>query len=160
MILKIYFIGLIAIIIGLFSVFGLIIYDMRRGKYKVNDSILMQEAETKYGILYPDKSIDDLKNEIEKVAELLIAGEESNRYTELLRRKAQKDVRVQELNDAIVENVELVKYVGDVLKARIKYKDYDYEYNLILSFSTVTAGRVFLNSYFLFKNKLMMKDVS
>ena len=160
MILKIYFIGLMVIILGLFIVFGLIIYDIKRGKYKVNDSILMQEAETKYGILYPDKSIDDLKNEIEKVAELLIAGEESNRYTELLRRKAQKDVRVQELKDAIVENVELVKYVGDVLKARIKYKDYDYEYALILSFSTVTAGRVFLNSYFIFKNKMIMKEVS
>ena len=90
----------------------------------------------------------------------MIAGEESNRYTELLRRKAQKDVRVQELKDAIVENVELVKYVGDVLKARIKYKDYDYEYALILSFSTVTAGRVFLNSYFIFKNKMIMKEVS
>ena len=160
MILKIYFIGLACIILGLFSIFGLLIYDMRRGKYKVNDSILAQEAETKYGILYPDKSIEDLKNEIEKVAELLMAGEESNRYTELLRRKAQKDTRMQELKDAVVENVELIKYVGDVLKAKIRYKDYDYEYTLILSFSTVTAGRVFLNSYFIFKNNMMIKDVS
>lgn len=160
MILKIWLIGLSFIIIGLFILFGLLINDIRQGRYNVKDSILTQEAENKYGILYPEKSIQDLKDEIEKVAELLVAGEESNRYTELLRQKAQKDTRIKEINDAIIENVELIKYVNDVLKARIKYKDYDNEYTLILSFNIVTAGRVFLDSYFVFKTKIAVKDAS
>ena len=159
MILKIVLIGIFFIIIGLFILFGFLISDIRKGQYKVDGSILAQEAEDKYGVLYPDNSISDLKDEIEKVAELLIAGEESNRYTESLRKKAKEDERIQEMNQAITENVELVKYVGDVLKARIKYKDYDNEYTLILSFSTVSGGRVFLNDYFVFKNKIL-EDVS
>ena len=160
MILKIWLIGLSFIIIGLFILFGFLINDIRQGKYKVNDSVLAQEAENKYGILYPEKSIQELKDEIEKVAELLVAGEESNRYTEILRQKVQKDSRIKEINDAIVENVELIKYVNDILKARIKYKDYNNEYTLILSFSIVTAGRVFLNSYFVFKNKIVIEEAS
>ena len=160
MTLKIILIGIFFIIIGLFILFGFLISDIRKGRYKVDDSILSKEAENKFGILYPETSIADLKDEIEKVAELLIAGEESNRYTELLRKKAQDDERIQEINNAVTENVELVKYVGDILKARIKYKDYDNEYTLILSFNTVTSGRVFLNDYFVFKNKIVMEDAS
>lgn len=160
MILKVCLIATFFIIIGLFILFAFLISDIRKGRYKVNDSILSQEAEDKYGILHPENSINDLKDEIEKVAELLIAGEESNRYTELLRQKAQNDERIQEISDAVSENVELVKYVNDVLKARIKYRDYENEYTLILSFSIVTAGRVFLNNYFVFKNKIEFADAS
>ena len=160
MTLKIILIGLIFIIIGLFILFGILINDIKKGRYKVNDSLLAQEAENKYGLLYPENSIDDLKAEIEKVAEILIAGEESNRYTEALRQKAKNDERIQEINNAVIEKVELVKYVSDVLKARIRYKDYENEYTLILSFSTVTGGRVFLNNYFVFKNKIEIVNAS
>ena len=132
---------------------------MNKSILDVKGSILTQEAEDKYGILYPENSINDLKNEIEKIADLLTAGEESNRYTEALRQKAINDERIQEVKNAVVENVELLKYVNDVLKARIKYKDYENEYTLILSFSTVTSGRVFLNKYFIFKNKIEYADV-
>lgn len=160
MILKIILIGLFFIIIGLFILFGFLINDIRRGRYKVDGSILAQEAEDKYGLLYPDNSINELKDEIEKVAELLIAGEETNRYTESLRKKAEEDERIKEIRNSVAENVELVKYVSDVLKARIKYKDYDNEYTLILSFNTVSGGRVFLKDYFIFKTKIAMEDVS
>lgn len=160
MILKVVLIGLFFIIIGLFVLFGLLINDIRKGRYKVEDSIISQEAEDKYGILFPEKSIDELKNEIEKIAELLITGEDSNRYAEILRDKAKNDIRIQEINNAVIENVELVKYVNDILKARIKYKDYDNEYTLILSLSPVTSGRLFLNDYFVFKNKIEVKEVS
>ena len=159
MILNIIIIGLFFIIISLFVLFGFLISDIRNGQYNVKGSILTQEAEDKYGILYPENSINDLKNEIEKIADLLTAGEESNRYTEALRQKAINDERIQEVKNAVVENVELLKYVNDVLKARIKYKDYENEYTLILSFSTVTSGRVFLNKYFIFKNKIEYADV-
>lgn len=160
MILKVILIGIIFIIIGFFVLFGIVIHDIKKGRYKVDDSVLMQEAENKYEMLYPDNSINELKNEIEKVADLFVTGEESNRYTEMLRKKAEKDERIQEIKEAVLENVELVKYVDDILKARIKYRDYDCEYTLILSFNTVAGGRVFLNDYFVFKNKIMMKEVS
>lgn len=154
MIFKIVSIGLCLIIVGLIIVFGFIIFDFRKGRYDVKDSFLAKEAEERYGIMYPEKTISELKDEIEKVAELLISGEESNRYTELLKQKAQNDIRIREINNAVIENVELVKYVDDVLKARIKYKDYNFRYTLILSLCTVTSGRVFLNDYFVFKNKI------
>ena len=154
MIINVFIFSLVFIVIGIFLVFAIIIKDIKNGKYKVEDSILEKEAEEKYGKLYPEHSIEDLKNEIEKIVEIFVAGEESNRYTETLRQKAQNDERIQEINDAIIENVELVKYVDDVLKARVKYKNYEYEYTLILSFGTVTGGRVFLNDYFVFKNKI------
>lgn len=153
--LTIILISLFFIIIGLFILFGFLIKDIRNGQYEVGkDSILSKEAENKYGILYPDNSISELKDEIEKIAELLIAGEESNRYTELLRQKALSDKRIKEIQDTVVENVELVKYVNDNLKARIKYRDFNNVYTLILSFSTVTKGRIFLNKYFVFKKKI------
>ena len=159
MVLKIILIGIFFIIIGLFILFGFLIYDIRKGRYKVDGSILAKEAEEKYGVLFPDNTINDLKSEIEKVAELLVAGEESNRYTEKLREKAKEDERIQEINNSVVENVELVKYVNDNLKARIKYKDFENEYTLILSFNTVSGGRVFLKDYFIFKNKIVMEEV-
>ena len=154
MILNIILIILFFIIISLFILFGFLIKDVTNGKYKVENSLLSKEAEDKYGILYPNSSIDELKSEIEKIAELLVAGEESNRYTEGLRQKALNDSRMKEIKDSVVESVELVKYVDDNLKARIKYKYFENEYTLILSFSTVTSGRVFLNKYFVFKNKI------
>jgi len=160
MLLKVILIGIFFIIIGLFILFGFLIYDIRKGRYKVDGSILAQEAEEKYGVLFPNNAISDLKSEIEKVAELLVAGEECNRYTEKLREKAKEDERIQEIRNSVVENVELVKYVNDVLKARIKYKDFENEYTLILSFNTVSGGRVFLNDYFIFKNKIVVEEVS
>ena len=158
--LTICLIGIAFVIIGVFIMFGFIIKDIRNGQYSVKDSLLEKEAEDKYGILYPENSISELKDEIEKIAELLAAGEESNRYTELLRQKAINDLRMKKINDSVVENVELVKFVDNNLKARIKYKDFENEYTLILSFNTVTAGRVFLTKYFVFMNKLELEKVS
>ena len=158
--LTISLISLFFIIIALFVLFGLLIRDIRNGQYKVKDSILSKEAEEKYGNLFPKNTIDDLKDEIEKIAELLSSGHESNRYTELLRQKAINDIRMNKIKDAVVENVELVKFVDDNLKASIKYKDYENEYTLILSFNTVTSGRVFLIKYFIFMNKIEYEKVS
>lgn len=160
MILKVSLIGIMFLIIVIIAMFGFLINEIHKGRYEVDNSILEKEAEGKYEVLYPKNSINDLKDEIEKIAELLIAGEETNRYTELLRRKAENDERMHEISNAVTEKVELVKYVNDVLKARIKYKDYENEYTLILSFSTVTGGRVFLNDYFVFKNKIEIANAS
>lgn len=160
--LNIILVGLFFIILTVFVIFGFLIRDIRNGQYEVkdNNSILAKEAKDKYEGLYPENSIEELKNEIEKIAELLVAGEESNRYTELLRRKAINDTRMKKIKDSVTENVELVKYVDDNLKARIKYRDYENEYTLILSFNTVATGRVFLTKYFVFKNKLELENVT
>ena len=158
--LNIILVGLFFIILTVFVIFGFLIRDIRNGQYEVKDNNSILAKEDKYEGLYPENSIEELKNEIEKIAELLVAGEESNRYTELLRRKAINDTRMKKIKDSVTENVELVKYVDDNLKARIKYRDYENEYTLILSFNTVATGRVFLTKYFVFKNKLELENVT
>lgn len=146
------YIVLIIISISILICFGIIISDIKKGKYIIgtNKSILSVEAEEKYLREFSKRNIKDLKIEIEKIADMLINGDESNRYTESLRQKAKKDQNIALLKDAVTENVELIKYAGDFLKARIKYKDYNHTYSLILSMSTVTEGRVFLDNYFTF----------
>ena len=143
----------IVVISSILIAFALVINDIGKGRYRItSQSILSKEAEDKYQNEFPEQSINNLKSEIEKVADILVNTEESNRYTEKLRQKAQKDERIKALQNAALQNVELMKYVDGDLKARVKYKDYDYEYTLILSMNTVTTGRVFLNKYFIFKN--------
>ncbi len=158
MIIQIYW---IIISLSILIAFAIVIKDIRAGKYKLKsntDSFLSIDAEKRYKEQFPEHSIIKLKQEIEKVADILIENEESNRYTEALRQKANKDARIRQLRDAAIENVEIVKYVNDVLKARIKYKDYEYEYSLILSMNTVATGRVFLNDYFIFKDKIKITN--
>ncbi|MCI8309401.1 MAG: hypothetical protein HFJ45_04225 [Clostridia bacterium] len=155
-------ISLIIITISILISYVLIIDYIRKGKYKVKDdaSILSKEAEDRYFKEFPEYTIQDLKLEIEKVADILINNESSNRYTEALRQKAKNDDKIKVLKDSVVDKVEIIKYVDGVLKARVKYRDNNHEYSLILSMNTVTTGRVFLNSYYIFKDKLTFARVS
>jgi len=156
---MIFDISLIIISISILIAYIFIINDVKRGKYKVkNRSILSEEAENKYNKEFPLVDIKDLKSEIQKVAEILIANKPSNRYTEILRQKAKKDDKIQELKKAKVNNVELIKYVDGVLKSRIKYTKGKDEYSLILNMDTVTSGRVFLNNYYIFKDKIKLEE--
>lgn len=153
---------MIYIVLIIFSISALlalavILIDANKGKYTIKEkngielkSILSAEAEEKYLKEFSENNIKDLKIQIEKVADMLISGDESNRYTENLRKRAQKDEQIIALKNAVVEKVELIKYTGDDLKARINYKDYNNKYSMILSMNTVVKGRVFLNNYFIF----------
>ena len=162
--MNFFLIGMIIIVISILIAFALIIKDVRIGKYEIAgktvESILGKEAEIKYAHEFPEHSITDLKNEIEVVADILINNEPSNRYTERLRQKAAKDERIQEIREAIQENVEIVKYIDGNLKARVRYRDLKNKYLLILSMNTVATGRVFLNDYFIFKDKLNLKEAN
>ena len=112
MIIQIYW---IIISLSILIAFAIVIKDIRAGKYKLKsntDSFLSIDAEKRYKEQFPEHSIIKLKQEIEKVADILIENEESNRYTEALRQKANKDARIRQLRDAAIENVEIVKYVN------------------------------------------------
>lgn len=134
-------------------VFALIIKDVDVGKYNIknNESIIAKEAEENYLKDFPKYTIKDLKIEIEKIADILIDNQESNRYTDILREKVKKDYRIKAIKDLIPENVELMKYNKKTLRARVEYNDYNYTYFLVLDMEPVTKGRVFVNDYYIFK---------
>lgn len=135
-------------------VLALVLHDIKNVEYKVKDeSELKKEAEEKYLSEFPDYTLFSLKSEIEKIADILIDNQPSNRYTELLREKAAKDEKVQELKNAAAQDVDIIKYYKGNLKAKVEFKDYDYNYSMILNLSTVARGRVFLNNYTVLKQK-------
>lgn len=145
---------IIAISLALIIAFGLIIRDIKNAKYNVKDeSEIKKEAEEKYLKEFPDYTIFRLKSEIETIADILVDNQESNRYTELLRKKASKDEKIKCLKDAVVEDIDIVRYNKGNLKAKVKYKDYDYKYSMVLNLSTVSRGRVFLNNYLVYKER-------
>ena len=92
-------------------VLALVLHDIKNVEYKVKDeSELKKEAEEKYLSEFPDYTLFSLKSEIEKIADILIDNQPSNRYTELLREKAAKDEKVQELKNAAAQDVDIIKY--------------------------------------------------
>lgn len=135
-------------------ILGLVLRDIKNAQYKVkNESELKKEAEERYLSEFPDYTLYSLKSEIEKIADILIDNQPSNRYTELLREKAAKDEKVKELKNAAAQDVDIIKYNKGNLKAKLKFKDYEYNYSMILNLSTVARGRVFLNNYTILKQK-------
>ena len=84
----------------------------------------------------------------------MVDNQSSNRYTELLREKASKDEKVQKLKGAVMEDIDILKYNKGNLRAKIKYRDYDYNYSMVFNLSTVARGRVFLNNYLVYKEKI------
>ena len=120
--------GLIGLIIFSGSVivaYIIIMIDIRYGKYTLSEdkSILSMKSEEKYLKEFPNYTIEALKTEIAKIADMLLKNQESNRYTEVLREKANKDEQVKVLKEAVVDKVDLIKYNDGDLKARIRYKD-------------------------------------
>ncbi len=152
---NIVLIVIMCISLALIIAFGLIIRDIRNAKYKVKEeSTVEKEAEEKYLKDFPDYTIFSLKVEIEKIADILIDNEQSNRYTEALREKSLKDEDIKSLKNAVLENVEIVRYSNGSLIAKIKYRDYDYNYSMVFKLSTVSRGRVFLDNYIIYKERI------
>ena len=145
-----------SVLVIILIVFLLIIKDVNKGKYNVKESdgsALSKEAEEKYLKQFPNYTIKDLKLEIEKIADILVDNQESNRYTEVLRQKAKNDDKIKRLKDTVIQDVDIMKYNRGILKAKVKYKDFENEYSLVLNMNTVTRGRVFLNNYYVFKEQ-------
>lgn len=152
---EIIFSCVILISISLIVIFSIIIHDVKNNEYDVKEkSEIGKEAEEKYLKEFPNYTIFSLKSEIEKIADILVDNQSSNRYTELLREKASKDEKVQKLKDAVMEDIDILKYNKGNLRAKIKYRDYDYNYSMVFNLSTVARGRVFLNNYLVYKEKI------
>ena len=70
---------IIIFIISVFSIFGFILHQYNTGKYNVNNGFFEKNSIENYKKDYPNKSIEDLKVEIEKIAYRLMEDQDSNR---------------------------------------------------------------------------------
>jgi hypothetical protein len=125
-------------------------YQLSTNKYNFSNEKIGIEN---YKHDYPEKSIDELKLEIEHVANMLLENTESSRYTERIREKANKDKKIRLIKNEFADSVEIVDYNNKFLKAKVNYYVGKYKYNLILDMKTVTKGKVFLNKYSLLRQK-------
>lgn len=145
---------IIGLIIAMLIAFTIILYEYNSGKYNVENSLIEEKSLEDYQKDYPSKTTEELKIEIEKIADRLIDNLKSNRYTEKIRKKAEDDEEIRKLKNQIVDNVKIINYKDKKLKARVDYNLEDLEYSLIFDMITVNRGRVFLKKYKLMKQKL------
>lgn len=106
-----------------------------------------ENAEKKYFQDFPKKTSDDLKYEIGKIAELLLDNKPCNRYTEIVRKKANKDKKIQDLKNIKDVEIKIINYDNKKVKAQILFKDLTEDYNLNFDMDAVSQGRLFLNGY-------------
>lgn len=144
---------IIIFIVSVFAVFGFILHQYNTGKYNVNNGFFEKNSIENYKKDYPNKSIEDLKVEIEKIADRLMADQDSNRYTNKMKEKFQNDRRIEPLRDQFIDNVKIMNYQDKKLKAKVNYIVENDEYSLIFDMITVNRGRVFLKKYNLMKQK-------
>jgi hypothetical protein len=134
-------------------------YQFKSGRYNVSNGYLEKIGIENYKRDYPEKSIDELKLEIEHIVTMLMENLESNRYTERIREKANKDKKINLIRDEFADNIKIVNYNNKSLKARVDYYVGKDEYNLILDMKTVKKGKVFLNKYYLLRQKNVRKEI-
>lgn len=144
---------LICLILAILIAFSIILYEYNNGKYNVENSLIEEDSLENYKKDYPSKTTEELKVEIEKVADRLVDNLRSNRYTEKVRKKAEDDEEIRKLKNQIVDNVKIINYKDKKLKARVDYNLENLEYSLILDMITVNRGRVFLKKYKLMKQR-------
>lgn len=144
--------GLLIFIVFLLSILlaGCFAVDeVNKGKYKMinnnteNEENLIKEFESKY----PNKTAKDLKIEIEKISDMLLGNEESNRYTYQIQQKASKDVTLDKIRTTVVDSVNLLDFKGNKIKAQVNYLEENSEYTIIMYMNIVAKGRVFLKNY-------------
>ena len=127
------------------------------GKYKRanNNHVREEELEKKFENRYTNKTAKDLKIEIEKISDMLLGNEESNRYTYRLQQKASLDKNLDKFRRSIVDSVDIIDLKENSLKAQVNYLDNNNEYTIIMYMSIVAKGRVFLKKY-----KTMKREVN
>ena len=116
---------------------------MEREDYSKKEEELVKEFENKY----PNKTVKDLKIEIEKISDMLLDNEESNRYTYKIQKKANRDSKLDKFREIIPYSVDILDYKNDELKAQVNYLDRNNEYTIIMYMNVVSKGRVFLKNY-------------
>lgn len=149
----------IYIILLILITLGVILYLVENQKYNLkNDSIVRKEAEELYKKDFPNKEIIDLEKELETVADKLIFNEQTNRYTEKLRQKAKNDYKIKIIKKLCLDNAKIVNYKNKKMKAKVKFKDFKEEYNMLMDIRVVSKGKIFLKSYKILKNRIKIKE--
>ena len=144
---------IIVFIVSILIIFGFILHQYNTGKYNVNNGFFEKNSIENYKKDYPNKSIEDLKVEIEKIADRLMEDQDSNRYTNKMKEKFQNDRRIEPLRNQFIDDVKIMNYQDKKLKAKVNYIVENDEYSLIFDMITVNRGRVFLKKYNLMKQK-------
>lgn len=141
---------LIVILASILTTICFILYETNLGKYKIKNNIesnLEEESLNNFKNDFPDKDITFLKIEIEKICDMLLDNQESNRYTYKIQEKAKNDYKLNEFREEIPNSVEILDYKKGKLKAQVNYLLGKTEYTLIMYMDTVQKGRVFLKNY-------------
>lgn len=127
-----------------------ILYEAKEGKYKriSNEQNGIEKAKLEeFQKDFPEKDIDALKIEIEKISDMLLDNQESNRYTYKIQEKAKNDYKLQEFRNEIADGVEILDYADGKITAQVSYISGRIEYILIMYLDIVKKGRVFLKKY-------------
>ena len=153
------YIVIIYLIIAIFITFFIVLSLLVNQKYRMkSNSLVKRRAENLYSKDFPDKKIEDLEKEIEIIADKLIDYQQTNRYTENLREKAKKDYKIKILKKLCLDDAKIVNYRNKKMKAKVKFKDYDEEYYMLMNLNIVNKGRIFLNSYKILKSRIKIKE--
>ena len=139
--------------------FLFILYLLENQKYKMNKkSIVEEEAEKLYINDYKLQNISDLERQIRIVTKRFINFKDCNRYTLRLVNKAKKDKKINKIKNLLLEEIKILKYRNNKLKTKVKFKNTDSEYFLLMKMKTVFNGRIFLKSYKILENRIKIKE--
>lgn len=104
-------------------------------------------AEEKYLLEFPKRDSEKLKYEVGKIAELLVGNQESNRYTNYLRKKVSQNKIIKQIQNSKETEINILSYDNNKMKAEITYKNLVKEYSLVLDMNTVSQGRLFVRDF-------------
>ena len=110
-------------------------------------------AEEKYLLEFPKRDSEKLKYEVGKIAELLVGNQESNRYTNYLRKKVSQSKVIKQIQNSKDTEINILSYDNKKMKAKIIYKDLAKEYSLFLDMNAVSQGRLFVRNFNIEKRK-------
>ena len=131
--------------------FNLISNDL--DKKQLISNHIISKAEEEYLAEFPKRDSEKLRYEVEKIAELLVENRESNRYTNLLRKKASKNRIIRKVQNFKETKISILDYNNGKMKAEVTYKDLAKEYSLVLEMNTVSQGRLFVWDFDINKRK-------
>ena len=112
-----------------------------------------------YEARYPNKTAKDLKIEIEKISDMLLGNEESNRYTYKVRKKAGNDRHLDRIRKVVPDSVSFLNFKNNQLKAQVNYIENNNEFTIIMHMNVVAKGRVFLKKYKTMKRRVLKEGL-
>lgn len=150
---------IIVVVTSIIISFLFILYLLENQRYKMNKkSIVEEEAEKLYINDYKLQNISDLERQIRIVTKRFINFKDCNRYTLRLVNKAKKDKKINKIKNLLLEEIKILKYRNNKLKTKVKFKNTDSEYFLLMKMKTVFNGRIFLKSYKILENRIKIKE--